>query len=221
MIHPHTELRFISLEIGYGVVATQFIPKGTITWAYDQLDRLFIAAQINLMDDAYKEILHKYCYRDNKGDCILCWDISRFVNHSFHSNCISTAYNFELAVRDLYPGKELTDDYGYPNCTEPFACFSEPNTNRTCVMPDDLLHYYKEWDDKLTAAFTHYNNVNQPLAFFIDPSCRYKVAAIASGIGQMDSILNCFYSDNNNLMLTKAALLQNMQDFSKTLIQKV
>jgi hypothetical protein len=27
MIHPHTELRFISDDIGYGVVATQFIRK--------------------------------------------------------------------------------------------------------------------------------------------------------------------------------------------------
>lgn len=29
MIHPDTEVRFISNEIGYGVVATKFIPKGT------------------------------------------------------------------------------------------------------------------------------------------------------------------------------------------------
>lgn len=32
MIHPDTELRFINPEIGYGVFATQFIPRGTITW---------------------------------------------------------------------------------------------------------------------------------------------------------------------------------------------
>jgi hypothetical protein len=37
MIHPWTELRFINDSIGYGVFATQFIPKGTIVWALDDL----------------------------------------------------------------------------------------------------------------------------------------------------------------------------------------
>jgi hypothetical protein len=38
MTHPKTELKLISNEIGYGVVATDFIPAGTITWALDKLD---------------------------------------------------------------------------------------------------------------------------------------------------------------------------------------
>ena len=41
MIHPKTELQFINKEIGYGVVATEFIPAGTITWVLDKLDREF------------------------------------------------------------------------------------------------------------------------------------------------------------------------------------
>ena len=209
MIHPHTELRFISPEIGYGVVATKFIPRGTITWAYDQLDRSFTPDQVGNMDSVYKDILHKYCYRDHLGNYVLCWDISRFVNHSFNSNCISTAYNFELAVRDIYPGEELTDDYGYLNCSEPFECLPEVNTTRTSVMPNDLLHFYKEWDAKLKTAFTCFNKVSQPLAFLIGQSCRYKVAAIAAGIETMDSILNCFYSDDDNLMLAKEGMLHS------------
>ncbi len=209
MIHPHTELRFINHEVGYGVVATQLIPKGTITWAYDQLDRSFTPAEIGAMERVYKEILHKYCYRDNKGNLVLCWDVSRFVNHSFNSNCISTAYNFELAVRDIHPGEELTDDYGYLNCSEPFVCLPESNTSRTCVMPDDLLHFYKEWDSKLKASFSQYNKVNQPLAFLIEPAYKYKVAAIASGVESMDSILNCYYSDDDSLMLVKEGMLHS------------
>ncbi len=209
MIHPHTELRFINHEIGYGVIATQFIPKGSITWAYDQLDRSFAPAQVYAMDNVYKDILHKYCYRDNKGHHVLCWDISRFVNHSFNSNCISTAYNFELAVRDIHPGDELTDDYGYLNCTEPFACLPEPNTTRNQVMPDDLLHFHHDWDTKLKAAFNQYNKVKQPLAFLIDSAHRYKVSAVAAGIEPMDSILNCYYSDDENLMLVKEGMLHS------------
>ena len=38
MIHPDTELQFINDKIGYGVVATKLIPKGSITWALDKLD---------------------------------------------------------------------------------------------------------------------------------------------------------------------------------------
>ncbi|WP_018616187.1 SET domain-containing protein [Segetibacter koreensis] len=209
MIHPKTELRFINDKVGYGVVATEFIPKGTITWAYDQLDRSFTPADIESLDRVYKDILHKYCYRDSKGNYVLCWDNSRFVNHSFNSNCISTAYNFELAVRDIHPGEELTDDYGYLNCLEPFVCLPEQDTSRTCVMPDDLLHFYKEWDNKLQAAFTYFNSVDQPLAFLIEPSYRYKVDAIALGIESMDSILNCFYNDDENLMIVKEGMLHS------------
>ncbi len=198
MIHPHTELTFISSEIEYGVIATQFIPKGTITWALDQLDQTFTPQEVYEMDDVYKDILNKYTYRDNKGNFILCWDHSRFVNHSFHSNCITTAYNFELAVRDIHPGEELTDDYGYLNCLEPFECLPEPNTTRRYVMPDDLLHFYKEWDAKLISAFTHFNKVNQPLSFLIEPAYRQKVFAVANGFEPMDSILNCYYNDSQN-----------------------
>jgi hypothetical protein len=61
MIHPHTELRFISPELGYGVFARRFIPKGTITWALDALDRSFSPSQVSAMAPLYREILDKYC----------------------------------------------------------------------------------------------------------------------------------------------------------------
>ena len=119
MIHPKTELKFISEQIGYGVVATEFIPAGTITWALDDLDREFTPSKIKKMNSLYQEILETYCYRNNKGNFVLCWDYGRFVNHSFKSNCMSTAYDFEIAIRDIQPGEELTDDYGYLNVSAP------------------------------------------------------------------------------------------------------
>jgi uncharacterized protein len=194
MIHPDTELRFISPEIGYGVVATAFIPRGTITWAFDPLDRIFTLEQIAKLPPVFQSVIDKYSYRDHEGNHVLCWDHARFVNHSFNSNCVSTAYNFELAVRDIYPGEELTDDYGYLNVTEPFECLPEPGTNRTKVMPDDLLHYYPEWDAKLLEAFKFYNKVSQPMAGLIEEKYRRKVALVAAGKAQMDSILNCYYN---------------------------
>jgi hypothetical protein len=196
MIHPHTKLKFISPEKGYGVVATHFIPKGTITWVFDPLDQVFTPAQIQELPPVFRDIVDTYSYRDNKGDYILCWDHSRFINHSFHSNCISTAYNFELAVRDIYPGEELTDDYGYLNASEPFECLPEPGTTRTKVMPDDLLHFHKEWDDQIKSAFTYFNQVTQPLGSLIETQYQEKVKQIAAGHAEPDSILNCYYQES-------------------------
>ena len=120
MIHPHTELQFISEEVGHGVVATQFIPAGTITWVLDKLDREFTPEQFQKMNELYQHILDTYSFRNSQGNFVLCWDHGRFVNHSFKSNCLSTAYDFEIAIRDIQPGEQLTDDYGYLNISTPF-----------------------------------------------------------------------------------------------------
>ncbi|MCD6063810.1 MAG: protein-lysine N-methyltransferase [Flavipsychrobacter sp.] len=181
-------------------MATAFIPKGTITWIGDPLDQVFTPREVKEMHPVFRDIIDTYAFRDNKGDFVLCWDHSRFVNHSFNSNCLSTAYNFELAVRDIYPGEELTNDYGYLNLTEPFVCLPEPGTNRTKVMPDDLVHYHMEWDVQLIEAFKSFNTVSQPLAKFIESQYRNKVELVAAGRGDMDSILNCYYDERKRRM---------------------
>jgi hypothetical protein len=199
MIHPSTELKFISPEVGMGVVATEFIPKGTITWAFDPLDQVFSPEEVLNMKPFFRNFLDKYTYRDHQGYYILCWDHARFVNHSFRSNCISTAYNFELAVRDIYPGEELTDDYGYLNVSEPFSALPEPGSERNCVMPDDLLNYHELWDAQLKSAFTHFNLVSQPLGDLIETRFENKVRLVAAGKQEMDSILNCYYNPGSSL----------------------
>ena len=153
MIHSNTELRFISPEIGFGVVATKLILKGTITWVFDSLDQIISLPALQQLDPLQKVFLEKYCYRDQHGDYVLCGDHARFVNHSFRSSCVSTAYDCELAVRDIQPGEELTDDYGYLNPSEPFDCLPEPGSPRTQVLPDDLLNFRAEWDAQLLEAF--------------------------------------------------------------------
>lgn len=187
MIHPKTELKFISSEIGYGVVATEFIPAGTITWALDDLDREFTPAQLKKMNPLYQDILETYCYRNNKGNFVLCWDYGRFVNHSFKSNCISTAYDFEIAIRDIQPGEELTDDYGYLNVTEPFTGIDE-GTRRKTVYPDDLLNHHHVWDKKLIKNFPKIIAVEQPLKTLLTPKLWSDINAIAQGEKEMKSI---------------------------------
>jgi SET domain-containing protein len=198
MIHPDTELRFINDVIGYGVVATKFIPKGTITWALDKLDRIFTPGEVKNMDPIYQQVLEKYTYRNQEGNHILCWDNARFVNHSFNSNCLTTAYEFEIAVRDIYPGEELTDDYGYLNIEEPFEVLPEKGTNRTVVYPDDLLRCYQDWDEKLVGAFPDLLKVAQPLFGILTPAVQQKASRVAREEELFDSILHCYYPSHNH-----------------------
>ena len=67
MIHPDTELRFINDVIGYGVVATKFIPKGTITWVQDDLDRVYSPEDIAKVNPIMLPHLDRYCFTNSKG----------------------------------------------------------------------------------------------------------------------------------------------------------
>lgn len=192
MIHPDTEIRFISKEIGYGVVATKLIPKGSITWVLDQLDREFTPEQVEAFDPLFQDILNTYTYRNNVGNFVLCWDHARFVNHSFRSNCMSTNYDFEIAIRDIHPGEQLTDDYGYLNVTEPFVAVDE-GTDRKAVYPDDLLRFSEVWDAQLKDSFPHILQVEQKMKHLLKPELWDKVQAIARGGQPLDSIRNCYF----------------------------
>ena len=196
MIHPDTELKFISNEIGYGVVATKFIPAGTITWVLDRLDREFTPLELQQMDPTYQNILDTYTFRNNKGNYILCWDNGRYVNHSFNSNCLTTAYDFEIAIRDIQPGEQLTDDYGYLNIPLPFRAADE-GTRRKIVYPDDLLKYYKVWDRKIEKVFGNITKLQQPLRPLLTEGLWNQVEDIINGKEELESILTNFYNENN------------------------
>ena len=197
MIHPHTELQFISDEIGHGVVANRFIPAGTITWVLDPLDRTFTRAQYGRMGPLYKAILDTYTYRNNKGNYVLCWDHGRFVNHSFNSNCLTTAYDFEVAIRDIQPGEQLTDDYGYLNVEEPFEAIDE-GTDRKVVYPDDLVRHHKKWDGQIAQVFGKITSLEQPLQPFIGDPLWKRVQNIINGKEPMESILKNYYNPDRD-----------------------
>ncbi|MGB2992572.1 MAG: SET domain-containing protein [Paenisporosarcina sp.] len=197
MIHPHTELRYINEQIGFGVFATQFIPKGTITWALDELDQILEVDYLDTVDKYKGEVIKKYAYRNQDGKFVLCWDLGKYVNHSFHANCMGTAYEFEIAIRDIYPGEQLTDDYGTLNIDEPFECISEEGTNRRVVYPDDLLTYYEEWDEQVISALKHLYEVDQKLIHLLRPEFVEKVKTAANEQFLRDSIKTIYYNRND------------------------
>jgi uncharacterized protein len=199
MIYPHTELRYIDDQIGYGVFATKFIPKGTITWALDDFDQIINPQELQKVDKHRRDLIYKYSYRNQEGNYILCWDLGRYVNHSFHANCIGTAYEFEIAVRDIYPGEQLTDDYGSLNIDEPFRCLPEEGTDREWVYPDDLLRYYQEWDQKVVSAMKYFYKVDQPLLHLIRPEFMEKIRIAAEEEILLDSIKRIYFDRERQL----------------------
>jgi len=196
MIHPDTEVRFISEEIGYGIVATKLVPEGTITWVQDELDLVYTPQQVEKMSPHTQEMIDKFTFRNNKGNYVMCWDTAKYVNHSFNSNCLSTAYDFEIAIRDIQPGEELTDDYGYLNVSEAFQAKNE-GTQRTTVFPDDLVNFHEDWDALLKDSFKKIKTVRQPLEGLLSSTLKQNITQILKGEKQLDSILKLYYSDKD------------------------
>lgn len=197
MIHPDTELRFISDTIGYGVVAKKRIPKGTITWVQDDLDRTFNAADEQKVSPQMREQLEKYAFTNSKGEKVLCWDNAKYVNHSFRPSCMSTAYDFEIAIRDIEPGEQLTDDYGYLNVEEPFEAEDE-GTDRKVVYPDDLLHYHQMWDDTVRDNLASIARVDQPLLRYVPERHWNEFSEVLEGKAELKSILTCYAGRSEN-----------------------
>ena len=71
---------------------------------------------------------------------------------------------------------------------EPFECLrQEEGISRTKIMPDDVLNFYSEWDQKAASAMQHFNLVEQPLKYLINEKYKDKVMAVAAGIEPIDS----------------------------------
>ena len=109
---------------------------------------------------------------------------------------MGTAYNCEVAIRDIYPGEELTDDYGTLNIAEPFECFKEDGTDRQIVYPDDLLKYHKQWDQQVIEALTYFNQVEQPLLHLIAPDALKKLKKATTEKVLPDSIKTIFFDQS-------------------------
>lgn len=193
MIHPDTEIKFINEQVGYGVVATKLIPKGTITWVQDELDRVYTPQEVSSLSDLMRNYLETYCFTNAKGEKILCWDYAKYVNHSFKPSCFSTAYDFEIAIRDIQPGEQLTDDYGYLNLETPFEPADE-GTERKIVYPDDILTYHEQWDDLVREMIPYiFTAQQQPLLHLIPESTWREFKKLEHNPSQMISLLHCHY----------------------------
>jgi hypothetical protein len=172
MIHPHSALKYINDTIGYGVFATADLPEGTITYVKDSLE-ICISPTDYLMHSAeMQSVIDKYSYKDEHGCRIVSWDFAKYVNHCCNFNTISTGYGFEIAIRDIQAGEQITDEYSIFNLEAPMKVDCGDPTCRRVVHPDDFERYYPEWDRRIRLSLKKLFEVEQPLINFLDPETR-------------------------------------------------
>ncbi|NJM16500.1 MAG: SET domain-containing protein [Bacteroidales bacterium] len=175
MIHPKTEVRFISEVVGYGVFATDDIPEGTITYVKDSLEIEVTPTDFLLHSAEMQEVIDKYSYIDEKGNRIVSWDFAKYVNHCCNCNTMSTGYGFEIAIRDIKKGEEITDEYGIFNVEKEMVLTCGEKNCRKFIKPDDFDNYYEQWDGKIKKSIVRLFDVEQPLIPFVDKGTRAEI----------------------------------------------
>ncbi len=163
MIHPSSELRFISQAVGYGVFATEHIPRGTFLWVLDHFDRILTPAEVGGLQPMLRTVVDRYAYQAADGNFVFCWDFGRYMNHSCAPTSRGVGDAFEVAVRDIEPGEELTCEYGTLNLFEPMTCYCGAANCRGTIRRDDSKRHFKIWDKQASGAFELSHTVEQPL----------------------------------------------------------
>ncbi len=183
MIHPDTELRFINHKKGRGVFATNLIPKGTLTYVKDDLEVVIEPGDKRLTDPRYRNLIDTYSFIDRDGKRIVSWDHAKYVNHCCQCNTMSTGYGFEIAIRDIAAGEEVTDEYSMFNFPSSIQLHCDKTPCRQSITSDDLKLYHKEWDEIVKSALNQFREVDQPLSPFLS--------------GETETVLNKYFQNGN------------------------
>ena len=175
MIHPHTELRFVSPQIGHGVFATKFIPKGTITYVDDPLEIHIPPDSPLFKHPVLGKILNVYSILENDGTYELSWDYAKHMNHCCHSNTITTGWGFDIAVRDIQAGEQIRDDYGMFNVDYEMELVCDFEDCRKRIRTADFENHAAEWEASALEALSSARQVLQPLIEVMDEQTRLEL----------------------------------------------
>lgn len=187
MIHPDTELCWISAEIGHGVRATRRIARGTLTWVRCSLDRMLTRAELDALGPQYRPFVVRYSYVDHLDRHVLCWDAGRHINHHCDANSRALGLDAQIAIRNIESGEQLTCDYGECNLAEPLACHCGSSGCRSSITAADLRALAERWDAEVRAAVAAATELDQPLLPFSSDPIRYQ--AMLRGLIETPSIV--------------------------------
>lgn len=190
MIHPDTKVQYLNEKIGWGVFSTSFIPKGTIVYVKDELELTITPQQFAKLDNHLQQAVEKYSYLENQGNRIVSWDHAKYVNHCCDCNTMSTGYGFEIAIKNIYPDDEITDEYGLFNVKEKMNLTCEKSGCRGCIQPSDIDQYFRNWDSKVKSALTEIMEVEQPLISLLDLKTVERLVNFLSNQDDFESVKN-------------------------------
>jgi SET domain-containing protein len=95
---------------GLGVLAGEFIARGTRIWRYvEGFDRCYTPKQFARLPKAAKDFIRHHGYRVD-GEILLTMDNDRHMNHSADANTY-LRNGYAIARRDIRKGEEITNDY--------------------------------------------------------------------------------------------------------------
>lgn len=170
MIHPDTHIRYLGPGIGHGVFATRPIPCGAIVYVQDALDIVITQHDPRLADPRYASTIARFSYLDENGNRVISWDVGRYVNHCCRANTLSTGWGFEIAVRDIAAGEQITDDYrlynyalSNPAALDDVHCpygFSDCARTLALTDPETLIAH---WDALIRSTLPGLRAIPQPL----------------------------------------------------------
>ncbi len=173
MMHPATELRFVDPEVGYGVFATEPIPRGTVVWILCRFDMIFTPRAVAALPAPYQPIIERYAYGDADGNHVLCWDSARYLNHSCDPAMLGVGRDFEIAARDIARDEEITCEYGGLNLTTALDCRCGAPACRGSIGGEDVLLLWPELDARTARALRHARDVDQPLLPFARDAAQF------------------------------------------------
>lgn len=199
MIHPKTELKYISDQVGYGVFATEDIAEGTIVYVKDSLELVVTPTEYLLHTKEMKDVIEKYSYIDENGNRIISWDFAKYVNHCCNCNTMSTGYGFEIAIRNIKKGEQITDEYGIFNMEEEMVLVCGEQCCRKKITPSDFDNYYQEWDSTIKNCIMKLYDVDQPLVPFLDDKTKKELAALKKDEKKYKSVYSLKYHKEKHL----------------------
>lgn len=181
MILSSLRIQWISDDKGYGLFATKPIPKGTITFVQDPLDIVIAPNDPQNQDNRLKGIIDRYSYEGPDGSRIISWDFGKYMNHCCFSNTLTTGYGFEIAIRDIAAGEEVTDDYRIFTTEHHLAmnCEKANCEGSLNILSNESL--IARWDRDIVEALSHLYTTNQELWSLVPLSSRIEVENYLKG----------------------------------------
>ena len=96
---------------GIGLIADQYIAGGTVVWEHDDIiDRVYCSSKLNSLPFLAHQAILTYGWREGQY-YIYPGDNARFINCSKEPNCKINDKGQSVAIRDIFPGEEITEDY--------------------------------------------------------------------------------------------------------------